>query len=534
MVFPTIEFAVFFAVVLTVSWLLMPTPAWWKPFMLAVSLFFYGFVDAHWVLLLGFSIVANQIAATVVARLTDPRGRKAVLITAIVIDLGLLGWFKYFDFFAGSLNSVLDRVGLGAPLPLLELVLPIGISFFTFQAISYVVDVYHGTTRVAKPIDFAVYLSFFPHVVAGPIVRAREFIPQLATPRSPRNLPAVPALFLILGGLFKKIVLADFLATNLVDPVFGTPTSFSSGDTLAAVYGYAAQIYCDFSGYTDIAIGLAMLLGFRFPQNFASPYAAASLQDFWRRWHMTLSRWLRDYVYIPLGGSRKGNVRTYVNLMITMLLGGLWHGASWTFAIWGGIHGTGLAVERRWNEWRSGGRRGAPISATLRAGADPTEELDGELPGEAQMPSGPGLAPASSNAVDGDRVAVATLPAEAADTRVSRNPLPRLIGWFVTFQVVCLAWIFFRAPDLETAWGVLSGLVTRWGDENTLVTPVVLLAIVVGIFTQFLPSRVIRTLERWFSAIPALGQGIIVGVLIVLMVSLVGDQGVAPFIYFQF
>jgi hypothetical protein len=469
----------------------MPNPKYWKPFMLAASLFFYGFVDARWVLLLLFSIVANQLAATLISRSDSASRRKQLLIAIIVVDLGILGVFKYFDFFAGSLNSVLSKVGLGAPLPLLELVLPIGISFFTFQAISYVVDVHQGVARLAKPIDFAVYLSFFPHVVAGPIVRAREFIPQLATPRSPRNLPAVPALFLILGGLFKKIVIADFLATTIVDPVFATPAAYSSADTAVAVYGYAAQIYCDFSGYTDIAIGLAMLLGFRFPQNFASPYASTSLQDFWRRWHMTLSRWLRDYVYIPLGGNRKGNVRTYVNLMVTMLLGGLWHGASWTFVIWGGIHGTGLAVERWWQEWRAAGGR-------------PTDESP-------------------------EAVALST----ATRRRAWSWPV-RLLAWFVTFNVVCLAWIFFRSPDLETAWSVLGGLFTRWGDANQLVTPVVLLAVLVAIGTQFLPSKVTRTLERLFGRIPTLAQGIIVGLLIVLMVSLVGDQGVAPFIYFQF
>jgi D-alanyl-lipoteichoic acid acyltransferase DltB (MBOAT superfamily) len=491
LIFPTIEFAIFFAIVLTASWLLMPNPKYWKPFMLAASLFFYGFVDARWVLLLLFSIVANQVAATLISRSDSASRRKQLLIAIIVVDLGILGVFKYFDFFAGSLNSVLSKVGLGAPLPLLELVLPIGISFFTFQAISYVVDVHQGVARLAKPIDFAVYLSFFPHVVAGPIVRAREFIPQLATPRSPRNLPAVPALFLILGGLFKKIVIADFLATTIVDPVFATPAAYSSGDTAVAVYGYAAQIYCDFSGYTDIAIGLAMLLGFRFPQNFASPYASTSLQDFWRRWHMTLSRWLRDYVYIPLGGNRKGNVRTYVNLMVTMLLGGLWHGASWTFVIWGGIHGTGLAVERWWQEWRAAGGR-------------PTDESP-------------------------EAVALST-----ATRRRGWSWPVRLLAWFVTFNVVCLAWIFFRSPDLETAWSVLGGLFTRWGDANQLVTPVVLLAVLVAIGTQFLPSKVTRTLERLFGRIPTLAQGIIVGLLIVLMVSLVGDQGVAPFIYFQF
>jgi len=491
MIFPTIEFAIFFGLVLTASWLLMPNPKYWKPFMLAASLFFYGFVDARWVLLLLFSIVANQVAATLISRSDSASRRKQFLIAIVVVDLGILGVFKYFDFFAGSLNSVLNKVGLGAPLPLLELVLPIGISFFTFQAISYVVDVHHGVARLAKPIDFAVYLSFFPHVVAGPIVRAREFIPQLATPRSPRNLPAVPALFLILGGLFKKIVIADFLATTIVDPVFATPAAYSSADTAVAVYGYAAQIYCDFSGYTDIAIGLAMLLGFRFPQNFASPYASTSLQEFWRRWHMTLSRWLRDYVYIPLGGNRKGRRRTYVNLMITMLLGGLWHGASWTFVIWGGIHGSGLAIERWWQEWRAAGGR-------------PTNESP-------------------------EDVALST-----ATRRRSWSWPARLLAWFVTFNVVCLAWIFFRSPDLETAGSVLGGLFTRWGEENQLVTPVVLLAVLVAIGTQFLPSKVTRTLERVFGRIPTLAQGIIVGLLIVLMVTLVGDQGVAPFIYFQF
>ncbi len=491
MIFPTIEFAIFFGLVLTASWLLMPNPKYWKPFMLAASLFFYGFVDARWVLLLLFSIVANQVAATLISRSDSAARRKQLLIAVVIINLGILGVFKYFDFFAGSLNSVLSKVGLGAPLPLLELVLPIGISFFTFQAISYVVDVHHGVARLAKPIDFAVYLSFFPHVVAGPIVRAREFIPQLATPRSPRNLPAVPALFLILGGLFKKIVIADFLATSIVDPVFATPAAYSSADTAVAVYGYAAQIYCDFSGYTDIAIGLAMLLGFRFPQNFASPYASTSLQEFWRRWHMTLSRWLRDYVYIPLGGNRKGRRRTYVNLMITMLLGGLWHGASWTFVIWGGIHGSGLAIERWWQEWRAAGGR-------------PTNESP-------------------------EDVALST-----ATRRRSWSWPARLLAWFVTFNVVCLAWIFFRSPDLETAGSVLGGLFTRWGEENQLVTPVVLLAVLIAIGTQFLPSKVTRTLERVFGRIPTLAQGIIVGLLIVLMVALVGDQGVAPFIYFQF
>ena len=359
MVFPTIEFAAFFLVVVLTSWLLMPRPALWKPFMLLVSLLFYAYADWRFVGLLLLVIVGNQAAATVIAGTDDRRRRKAALITAVALNLGLLGWFKYLDFFTASVSDALERVGLGIPLPLLSVALPVGISFYTFMAISYVVDVHQGVFPLAKPIDAAVYLAFFPHLVAGPIVRAREFIPQLARPRDPRHVPAVPALFLIAGGLFKKVLVADFLAINLVDPVFGSPDAHSAAETIVAVYGYAAQIYCDFSGYTDMAIGLAMLLGYRFPQNFDRPYTAASLQEFWRRWHMTLSRWLRDYLYIPLGGSRRGSVRTYLNLMVTMLLGGLWHGASWTFVIWGGIHGTGLAIER-WYRQRRTGRAAGP------------------------------------------------------------------------------------------------------------------------------------------------------------------------------
>jgi hypothetical protein len=289
-VFPTIEFAAFFVVVLLVSWLLMPTPKYWKPFIFAASLAFYAAADWRWVFLLLASIVGNQAAATLISRMARGPGRKAVLITALVGNLALLGVFKYLGFFVDSVTSLVAAFGFEGEQQVLELALPVGISFFTFQAISYVVDVYRGRAPLATPIDTAVYLSFFPHLVAGPIVRATEFIPQLATPRSPRNIPAAPALFLIAGGLFKKVVLADFLAVNLVDPVFGSPQAFGAVDTGVAILGYAAQIYCDFSGYTDIAIGLAMLLGFWFPQNFDQPYRALSLQEFWHRWHMTLSQ----------------------------------------------------------------------------------------------------------------------------------------------------------------------------------------------------------------------------------------------------
>lgn len=335
-VFPTIEFAAFFVVVLTLSWLLMPHPRLWKPFIIAASYFFYGYADIRFTLLLASVTIINQTAALAIGRWHDKR----ILIAAIVADLGLLGWFKYYSFFTLQVDHALKNVGFGMPLPLLQVALPVGISFYTFQAISYVTDVWRGTIKPVRSIDFAVYQSFFPHLIAGPIVRASEFVPQLATPRDPRKVEATRAFFLISGGLIKKVVIADLLATRLVDPVFNTPGQHSALETLVAIYGYSIQIYCDFSAYTEMAIGLALLLGFRFPDNFNRPYTALSLQDFWRRWHMTLSRWLRDYLYISLGGNRKGVRKTYRNLALTMLLGGLWHGAAWTFVIWGASTGS--------------------------------------------------------------------------------------------------------------------------------------------------------------------------------------------------
>lgn len=313
--------------------------------MLLASLFFYGWWDWHFVGLLLALIVINHAAAR---RIDAARGRwrRALLIAALTVDLGALAFFKYFGFLCLSLDALLSAVGSGIQPPLVDILLPVGISFFTFQAISYVVDVYRRDIAPTSLLDFAVYLALFPQLIAGPIVRAAELLPQLKWCRDPARIPVGRAFRLIAGGLFKKVVLAERLATVLVDPVFANPEAHAAPAVWLAVYGYAAQIYCDFSAYSDIAIGLALLLGLRFPDNFNAPYTADSLQDFWRRWHMTLSRWLRDYLYIPLGGSRRGTLRTYRNLMLTMLLGGLWHGAAWRFVLWGGLHGSVLAMER--------------------------------------------------------------------------------------------------------------------------------------------------------------------------------------------
>src|SRR3954447_3967173 len=382
MVFPSVEFAIFFPPVLALSRLLMPRPRLGKPFILACSYVFYAAADPRFCLLLAAVTLANQLGAEGVTRVRDPFQRKAIVGVTVAFDLTVLGVFKYYGFFAQQVDSTLTGIGLGLPLPLLTIALPVGLSFFTFQAISYVVDVHRGLCEKGKLIDVALYLSFFSHLVAGPIVRAREFLPQLASPRDPRDVAVGSGIFLIGLGLIKKVVIADFLARNVVDPVFAVPEAYGAPDAWLAIYAYAAQIYCDFSGYTDIAIGLALLMGIVFPRNFNRPYSATSFQDFWRRWHMTLSRFLRDFLYIPLGGSRGGKWRTARNLMITMLLGGLWHGAAWGFVLWGGLHGAYLVVER-----------------VLRGRVD----------------------------------------------------APAWLRWLIVLNLVVLAWIPFRAPDLSIA-----------------------------------------------------------------------------------
>ena len=464
MLFPTSTFALFFLLVLPLSWLAMPNAHRWRPFIIVASYVFYSWWDWRFVFLLAGCTLWNQLLAA--------RRRRLLLWLALAGDLGVLGYFKYYDFFVTSSQSLAATVGLGLPFSLRTIILPVGVSFYTFMAISYVVDAYCGDFVPTTLEKFAAYLSFFPHLVAGPIVRPGELIPQIAVPRDPQRVDTSRAFYLIATGLFKKVVIANYLASHIVDQVFGAPGQHSSLEILIGIYGYAVQIYADFSGYTDIAIGLALLLGFTFPRNFDSPYAAVSLQDFWRRWHMTLSRWLRDYVYIPLGGSRKGALVTYRNLMLTMLLGGLWHGAGWTFVVWGGIHGVGLSLER----WRR------------------------DRPGHVAH----------------------------TDTRARR-----VVSRLITFNVVCLAWVFFRADSFHTAREILTGLVTGLGGPSPLVTAGVLLAIAVGIGSQYLPARLPYALMDRFGRLPVVGQAAVLAFALMLTNTL-GPEGVAPFIYFRF
>ena len=467
MLFPTADFAIFFAIVFTLHWLLLPLDRVRKAFLLAASYVFYAWWDWRFVFLLAAATVLNGGGALAVARLGG-RARDVALAATIAADLGLLGFFKYAGFLALNVDNALVRLGAPALVPLVQIALPVGISFFTFMGISYVVDVHRQLVKPAGWLDFAVYLSFFPHLVAGPIVRGADLLPQLRIRPDPQRIELARAVYLLFGGLFKKVVISSYLATTIVDPVFGVPSRASAGEILFAVYGYAVQIYADFSGYTDMAIGVALLLGYRFPTNFASPYAARSLREFWQRWHITLSTWLRDYVYIPLGGSRRGPLATYRNLVVTMALGGLWHGAAWTFVAWGLLHGAGQVVGHAYRD----------------AGTTPRSRW--------------------------------------------RDTLGRL----ATFHFVCLGWIFFRAGSIETAFELLRRLFGAIGPMP-MVTPLVVAAIAVGIGTQYLPRAFAAAVQSRFAALHPLAQGAALAIGLAIITAL-GPEGVAPFIYYRF
>ncbi len=348
--------------------------------LLLFSLYFYYLSSGLYFLLLLFSSVADFWLGKKIYAAADRQAKWRFTALSVALNLGLLGYFKYTYFFADTTNVLFDTSF--APFDLLawpvntvfgedpfqKIFLPVGISFYTFQTISYTVDIYRNKLKpLSRFTDFALYVSFFPQLVAGPIVRAAEFLPQLHQPFRLESRELGQAVFLILNGLVKKICVSDYISVNFVDRVFGDPLAYTGIENLLAVYGYSLQIYCDFSGYTDMAIGLALLLGFRLPINFNSPYKARNITDFWRRWHISLSSWLRDYLYIPLGGSRHGPVRTYVNLLATMLLGGLWHGAHLKFILWGGLHCLGLAVHKAVSPFtaKKAGRQVWPLLLTF-------------------------------------------------------------------------------------------------------------------------------------------------------------------------
>lgn len=349
MLFVEPRFVAFFTLVLAIHWSLPGNRAR-KVFLLAASYVFYGAWDWRFVGLILASTLVDYLLAIAIESSRHLRARRLWLALSLSANLGLLFTFKYFNFFADSLAALLTALEIPVNRTTLELVLPVGISFYTFQTMSYTIDVYRGELRARRsPLDFALFVAFFPQLVAGPIVRARDFLPQLDARRRGALVPIRACLVLFLIGFLKKAGVSDNLAPY-VDAVFADPASYGDPALFAGVVAYAVQIYCDFSGYSDMAIATAGLLGYRLPVNFRSPYLAGDITDFWRRWHISLSTWLRDYLYITLGGNRGSRLFQARNLMLTMILGGLWHGAAWTFVIWGFMHGAALVAHKVWRE----------------------------------------------------------------------------------------------------------------------------------------------------------------------------------------
>src|SRR5438094_615644 len=451
MLFPTLGFLLFFLIVAAVMAALGTRFAAKKTVLVVASYYFYAQWDWRFCLLLAGSSALSYIAGQLIERASEERRARTILGIAVALHLGLLGIFKYFDFFISSANQLARLLGLEHEVPFIEILLPVGISFFTFHGISYITDVYRRDVAVCRnPLDMLLYMSFFPQLVAGPIVRAAYFLPQLVRP-STEPIPIGPALLLILSGLFKKVVIANYLATGLVDPVFSAPTSYGGPDLLLATYGYAVQIFCDFSAYSDMAIALAALLGFRFPANFNQPYRAERLREFWQRWHISLSTWLRDYVYKPLGGNRHGRLKTYRNLMLTMLLGGIWHGAGWKFVAWGALHGGGLALERLIEPWLG---------------------------------------------------------------RHSERPAARVVATVIVFHFVCLAWIFFRAEDFAVARLYIAGFGSGWSDGLQQAGPLMVALIAIGMAGQFTSAALFERAAPALGRVPSWGLGATAGIVV--------------------
>jgi len=436
--------------------------------------FYYKSSGLYFFILLAIS-VSDFCIGRWVAHAGSRAAKRWLVALSLAIDLGILIYFKYTNFLFQTLADLLHK-----PFDPFEIILPVGVSFFTFQSISYVIDIYRGRIEPLRSwFDYNFYLSFFPQLVAGPIVRARDFIPQiLRRPFVSREMFG-RAIFLIAGGLLKKAVISDYISVNFVDRVFDNPQLYSGLENLAGAYGYALQIYCDFSGYSDMAIGLALLMGFHFNVNFDAPYKSATITEFWRRWHISLSSWLKDYLYISLGGNRKGKLRTYLNLMATMTLGGLWHGASVRFILWGILHGASLAVHKAWL---------AILPGTKGAGAE-------------------------------------------------MRPVRRFLGILLTFHLVCAGWVLFRADSMATAGMVFRQIFTAFRPEllGQLLGgyPWVFALMAVGYAAHFMPRRVDDAVRAGVVRAPLVVQALLLVAVIWIVVQFRSSE-VVPFIYFQF
>ena len=438
-------------------------------FVVAFSLYFYYKSSGWFFLLLTTTSLIDWTLSRVMARLQSTSSRRLCLIASIVVSLSVLGFFKYANFFLWNWNQMVQ-----SNFQPLDIILPVGISFYTFQSISYIVDVYKRRIEpTATWLEYIFFLSFFPALVAGPIVRADYFLPQIKNSTHATVADMYSGLWLIMVGVVKKSILADYIS-QYNDLIFQTPDGYTGLESLMGLIGYVMQIYCDFSGYSDMAIGLALIMGFKLCRNFNFPYKSQNLSDFWRNWHISLSTWLRDYVYIPLGGNRRGTVRTYVNNFLTMLIGGLWHGAAWKFVLWGGMHGVGLAVHKFCLPWLQ------------------------------RIPD--------------------TWPVKA-------------VSWALTMLYVSLLFVFFRADSLHDSWIILHNIFTNFDPAYIIpfvkVRWVWLIMVTFIIVAHSLPRRFYDAASQWFVSTPW-GVKFVLFIVVVQTVVQFMSENVAPFIYFQF
>lgn len=487
LLFTQLYFWLFLLVVLIVFGLVKNRLKLSHIWLLLCSYFFYYKSSGNFVILLFAETLLTYIFAKKIAKTDKPSLKRTLLVSCIILDTAFLLYFKYTYFVIDLLNSYLsldikylDYLSLfannsfGTTFSVDKIILPVGISFFTFQSISYVVDVYKKRIKDNVSFtDFAFYISFFPQLVAGPIVRADVFIPQLKNRYSLTKEDFSIAFFFILKGLIKKICVSDYISINFVDRVFSSPDTFSGIENLLAMYGYTLQIYCDFSGYTDIAIAISLLFGFRLPSNFQSPYKAVDITDFWHRWHISLSTWLKDYIYIPLGGNRKGKIRQYLNLFLTMLIGGLWHGANLKFVFWGGMHGFLLILDKIWKNFIG---------------------------------------------------------------KLQEKKVYRFISAVITFHLVAMLWIFFRADDFNTATILLQKI---FSVNIATILPVFtaywkpLAVIVLALVIHILPLKWKNAYVEMFYRTNIVAKVLFAVILIFIMVQM-KSSAIQPFIYFQF
>ncbi|MCP4606580.1 MAG: MBOAT family protein [Proteobacteria bacterium] len=476
MLFTQLVFLFFFLGCFAIHWSLRGDSSR-KFWLLACSYFFYGYWDYRFLTLIIISTVVDYCAGLALGSTENARNRKLLLILSLCVNLGLLGFFKYFNFFVSSCAELITSLGMQANDHTLKIVLPVGISFYTFQTMSYTIDVYRRKIGVHRDfLDFSMYVSFFPQLVAGPIVRASVFLPQLSIPRRFDQVDARRALLLFLVGYFKKTSIADNIATA-IDPVFNNPAAYGTADLTLSGVLYSIQIYCDFSGYSDMAIATAAMFGYKLVKNFDAPYFSANVREFWRRWHISLSTWLRDYLYVSLGGNHGTRLRILTNLMLTMLLGGLWHGANWTFITWGFLHGLALIVHRLWR-----------------------------IAIERQRPAG----------FDADKPP-ATIGKISACT--------------LTFIWVVFCFTIFRCPDIATAGAYFASLINL-APAAKVSLDWWLLIMLLGV-GQWTFARYRKSLETWLDRVGDVPFYLAVGVACSL-IPFFTPLNAAPFIYFQF